>query len=104
VTDVAGNALDGDWSARDGGIIDIYSDDPPVAIPFDVSNGTAGSPDYDLDNDREFRLHFALLAGDYNGDGVVIGDLDDIALRDAQVILNAKLPLLAAGGDFMDDE
>jgi len=79
----------------------------------------AGSLDYDGDGDGEFRLHFALLAGDYNGDGIVeateavtgdgdgdgtIGDADDINLRNNQAALNAKLPLLAAGGDFLDDE
>ncbi len=117
VTDVAGNALDGDWSAMDSGTIDIYSDDPGSA--FNVGNGVAGSPDYDMDGDGEFRLHFALLAGDYDGNGIVeateavtgdgdgdgtIGDADDINLRNSQAALNAKLPLLAAGGDFFDDE
>jgi len=120
VTDVGGNALDGEWSALDANTIDTYSDDPNST--FNVGNGIAGSLDYDVDGDEEFRLHFALLAGDYSGDGNVDGEDflqaqlggsssdgngdgifgNDIAVWESN--FGNLLPFLSDGGDFFDDE
>ena len=110
VVDVGGNALDGEWVNNSNGTPDNYLDDPNGV--FDVGNGVAGSPN------NEFRLHFALQAGDYNGDGAVdatdlssLGDgngdgvvnSSDNAVQAAN--LNELLPLRRVGGaDFYDDE
>ncbi len=109
ITDVIGNRLDGDWFNDTAGTPDDFMDDPMRA--FNVGDGTAGSL-----ND-EFRFHFALLAGDYDGDGVVelggeaaIGDGDgDSDAGDAQDLAigtnGDRLPLQAIGGaDLNDDE
>jgi hypothetical protein len=70
VADLAGNTLDGDWDNDDNGPLladtpDNTSDD--IARPFIVGDGTEGS-EY-----GGFRLHFAHLPGDYDGDGEVDG-------------------------------
>jgi hypothetical protein len=114
IVDADGNALDGEWSYADGGTPDDYTDDVPKA--FITGDDTAGS----LNN--EFRFHFALLAGDYdgngvvnaadaavtadgNGDGVITttpGGADDL-VRTGNI--NDFLPLRSIGGaDFNDDE
>jgi len=123
ITDTGKNRLDGEWdngAYADHGTTDDYSDD--VARTFSVGNGVEGSVD------NEFRLHFALLAYDYTGDGVVDsadttewqrqinqGIDDPAADANGDGLVNAsdnpatsaqghKLPLLPGGGDFNDDE
>jgi hypothetical protein len=64
VTDVAGNALDGDWENDTNGTPDDFTDDEPDRM-FLTGDGTAGAP-----NNR-FELWFSLLPGDYNQDGYV---------------------------------
>lgn len=70
IVDIVGNPLDGEWDNLPGidqngkPTWDDYQDDPQGRI-LQSGNGTAGS------ETNEFRFHFALLAGDYDGDGVV---------------------------------
>jgi hypothetical protein len=117
-----GQSLDGDWENDFGGsaahpTADDFTDDPQRR--FLSGDGTADS------GASAFRLNFALLAGDYNGDGVVnsatdlvtVGDRwsdgdgdgqiettgDDLAIRNANA--NDFLPLRKLhGGDFIDDD
>ncbi|MBX3435841.1 MAG: hypothetical protein KF847_21190, partial [Pirellulales bacterium] len=68
VTDLNGNPLDGDWDngfAAHNGTPDDFTDDAPRA--FIVGNSANGSMG------NEFRLHFAVLAFDFNGDGHIEG-------------------------------
>ncbi len=106
----AGDALDSNWENLDNGTADIFSDDPRRSLSD--GDGGAGS------DGNEFRFHFALLAGDYDGDGVVergansesalgdgdgdgdSGDDDDLAVG----VNGNMLPLLKYMGDFKDDE
>ncbi|MCC6493693.1 MAG: hypothetical protein IT424_11820 [Pirellulales bacterium] len=72
VTGSGGAPLDGDWTSDFGyspsdpdktPTPDVYSDDAPR--PFVVGDGKSGA------TEGYFRLNFALLAGDGNGDGEV---------------------------------
>ncbi len=66
VTDVAGNALDSSWMSKanqNNGTADYWQDDP--SMTFADGDGAAGS------EDNRFRFHFAILVGDYDGNGVV---------------------------------
>jgi hypothetical protein len=114
----AGQALDSDWDNQLGPTHDVFSDDLPR--PFAVGDGVAGSMS------GEFRFHFGLLAGDYNGNGVVTsadtttassglfgdgngngisGDATDISIPNTQPQNGKRMPLLSeAGPDFKDDE
>lgn len=67
IEDLAGNHLDGDWGNinQDNGTPDNVADDP--AATFQIGDGTQGS------EFGGFRLHFAHLPGDYDGDGHVEG-------------------------------
>ncbi len=66
VTDLTGNQLDGDWmNEGDNGTPDTIGDD--FGMPFVVGDGQQGSVG------GEFRLHFAYLPGDYDGDGIIDG-------------------------------
>ena len=68
VNPITGKSLDGDWANPDYSSPDYYQDDiydPEYKPAFITGDGTAGSIN------GEFRFHFALLAGDYDGDGVV---------------------------------
>ncbi|MCA9261231.1 MAG: hypothetical protein KDA61_18575 [Planctomycetales bacterium] len=123
ITDYADVALDGDWSnaeAGHAGTPDSWQDDP--ARTFNVGNGVPGA------EGGEFRLHFAVLAYDYDGSGLV--DSADVAvwtdqaangagsepLADAngdgavtaadepQAALGATLPLRYDDADYIDDE
>ncbi len=87
VTDAAGHRLDADWSNETADTPDNYTDDPSQSFAIDMANGTEGT------EGGEFRFHFALLAGDYNGDGVVDNDPTNY------------LPVREIGGaDLNDDE
>ena len=104
--------LDGHWDNLTNGTPDIFSDDPTFR-PFQVGNGMQGS---------NFQFFFSLLPGDYNQDGVVAdsGDASDLLVvndgtgdgiidsadYDLATANNGnRLPLLmAAGGDYHDDE
>jgi hypothetical protein len=127
IVDAAGNSLDGDWTTDFGfnpsdlaekPTADYYDDDPHEA--FIVGDDTEGS------ETGEFKLAFALLAGDYNGDGIITtadvptaGNLfsdgdgdglrettpgsDDFVVRDAN--MNDYLPMRQIyWADLRDDE
>lgn len=110
IVDAANNPLDGEWSNDNAGTADNYADDPELT--FQTGNGAPGS------TGSAFRFHFALLAGDYNGDGVVNaadasapgdGNGDGVVNgSDSPTslgVLNNKLTLLNfQGADFNDDE
>ncbi len=69
IADVQGNPLDVDWTNDPGTDAmgrptwDDYTDDPQRL--FTVGNRVPGG------TNNEYRFHFAILIGDYNGDGVV---------------------------------
>jgi CSLREA domain-containing protein len=121
VTNLAGNALDGEWTNDFGeGAIstpDVFTDDEKGRI-FVTGNGTAGGI---------FTFFFSLSTADYNQDGVVNaadddpgvfkdgdgdGDIDsaDAALVTNSANLNKSLPLRnripedSNAGDYDDDE
>jgi hypothetical protein len=112
LSDAAGNGLNVDWKRTDNGTPDDISDDVHVPFPLNIGDETPGA------TNNEFRFHFALLAGDYNGDHVIdasdvvnadgdgdgtTGDQDDTNLRDNRI--GVMLPLRGTGGaDFEDDE
>lgn len=108
IVDPAGNALDSSWSNDDNGTPDTFGDDLPRT--FTDGDGIAGST-----ND-EFRFHFALLAGDYDGDGQVEHALESatgdgngdgiVNAADTTIGVNGKrLAVQKFGGaDFNDDE
>jgi hypothetical protein len=120
VVDMSANDLDGEYDNRQGfdqlgrPSPDRFEDDPRRL--FSVGNDQAGSIDSDGDGDEEFRLHFALLAGDYDGDGVVEhsaesatgdgdGDGDSGDAADLAIGVNGStLPLRHNGADIFDDE
>ena len=124
VTDVAGNALDGEWMNLTNGTFDDFADDP-TGRTFLSGNGAPGAPN------NVFRFFFSLLPGDSNQDGVVtsadtagtiadvngdgVGDNVDIGLinnggTDVYTVVNANglldtwLPLRIFEGDYVDDE
>jgi hypothetical protein len=117
VVDTLGNDLDGEWTNDTAGTPDNFLDDP-IKNFASMGNGIGGSTDSDGDGDEEFRFHFALLAGDYSGDGVVnatdaspLGDGNGDGLVNSAdntvrlANLNDFLPLRKIGGaDFMDDD
>jgi hypothetical protein len=74
IVDATGMNLDGDWSHinQDNGTPDNVADDPDPTDPLSFGNGTEGSVA------SEFRLHFAHLPGDYDGNGEVDGDDFDL--------------------------
>jgi hypothetical protein len=117
IADVNGNALDADWTNDPGSMTvggqvrptwDDFQDDPKRQ--FIIGDGTAGSAN------NEFRLHFALLAGDYDGDGLVehsneavLGDGNgdgNVNSSDINIGTNGKRLALQKilGVDFNDDE
>ncbi len=108
--DLAGLRLNGDWTNNDNGTPDDFKNDPVRSFVMnDNIEGSAGD---------EFRFHFALLAGDYDGNGLVtatetvngdgngngaIGDSGDVNLRDTHV--GKYLPLRnVKGADLNDDD
>jgi hypothetical protein len=123
VTDGGGQLLDSEWTNEPGYVNgeptwDNYLDDPQR--PFITGDGIANT------EGNEFRFHFALQAGDYNGDGVVTtadtvsssnrysdgngdglfttsGIDSDISVRTAN--LNERLPMSElVSADFNQDE
>ncbi len=110
VVDAANNPLDGEWTNDHAGTPDNFADDPHRT--FQTGNGTPGG------TGSAFRLHFALLAGDYNGDGVVDaadasapGDGNGDGVVDGSdsptnlgVMGNVLALLKYNGADFNDDE
>ena len=63
IVDASGNRLNAEWNNVISGTPDQWENHP--ARPFTTGDATAGTAG------NEFRFHFALLKGDYNGDGVV---------------------------------
>ncbi|MEM9352055.1 MAG: Ig-like domain-containing protein [Planctomycetota bacterium] len=128
ITNGAGTLLDADWVNPDNNTPDYYPDDiydPEYVSSFTPGDGMPGA------SGGGFRFHFALLAGDYDGDGLVEGEAtgDDFLqafgpdpnpnadgdgdgngglFSDALVAVSnngAKLSLKAFGdADFNDDE
>jgi hypothetical protein len=115
IVDMIGNPLDGDWENLPGSDLqgnptwDDYHDDPQGRI-LQSGGATAGS------ENNEFRFHFALLAGDYDGDGVVEhageaatgdgnGDNHTNATDTTIGVLNSRLPMNEIySADFNGDE
>jgi hypothetical protein len=113
VVDVAGLRLDGDYVNQTNSTPDNFIDDP-LPTSFVVGDNVEGSVN------NEFRFHFALLAADYNGDGIVTvadgsggdgngdgvsGGAADASLRVSQTTAGAALPLRKLGGaDMVDND
>jgi len=113
-----GVRLDAEWNTTNIKIDNITPDnftdddvDMNYKSLFASGNGTPGSAD------GEFRFHFALLAGDYNGNGIVEameaatgdgdGDGDIDAADDSIGTVDNELPLRdtpGIGNDFDDNE
>jgi hypothetical protein len=92
IVDATGEALDGDWTNDDNGTPDNPADDAPRA--FEVGDGTEGS------EGNAFRLHFALLGADFNGDGYVDGT--DFLIYQATVSSTTDLRADANGNGVVD--
>ncbi|MCH8840418.1 MAG: hypothetical protein IH831_07015 [Planctomycetes bacterium] len=115
ITDVGLNLLDAEWENADNGSPDFFSDDPQRTFDYNVPNGIGDGMAGTMGS--EFRFHFALLAGDYDGDGRVeaaevgsgdgngdgnVDGADDLVRNMNEGNL---LPLRAHGdADFDDDE
>ena len=109
IVNSTGQELDSNWVNLDNGTPDIFGDDPRRGLSDgDSVEGSVGN---------EFRFHFALLKGDYDGDGVVEvgaeaatgdgdGDGDAGDAQDLAIGVNGNaLPLRKIGGaDLADDE
>ncbi len=74
ITDLDGNKLNAEWENPTNGTSDDYTDDDLDAAFESLSDSgddTAGITDTDGDGKLDFRFHFAVLAGDYNGNNFV---------------------------------
>ena len=131
IVDGALNRIDVDWQNESGidpvtgdPTWDDYTDDPTKSFADDMANGSPGS------ENGEFRFHFAILIGDFNGDGRVAGDdqvewqrrvgpgqyvstadsngdgvIDNLDLADWQANNSSLLPLRKmVGADVTNDE
>jgi nitrogen fixation protein FixH len=109
IVGVSGSALDGDWDYKVDAVASVGFDttfDPPQV--FNPGDGTDNSKVYYTGGPREFRLMFALLAGDYDGNGIVTsadvtrpGDLDTDGNGDGIINSDDNTVRLTNNNDFL---
>lgn len=102
-----GGVLDAEWTNGSNGSPDDITDDPSQSFSVNLGDNLSGTAS------GEFSFHFALLAGDYNGNGIIEHGSEGVA-QDATGdgtldidfgVDGDALPFQALGGaDFNDDE